>query len=93
MSEKMEFKGTKGEWKVVHDEYDGYGVILVDNDPWGQSFICENLRQGEDEGEYDAKLIAASPDLLEALQMCEEHIQDQPLLRIFVREAIKKALG
>lgn len=91
MSEKMEFKGTKnwfyepknGKGLVCYKKITGYDT-LCKIDAWGKS---------EEEVEANAKLIASAPDLLEVLQMCEEHIQDQSLLRIFVREAIKKALG
>ena len=93
MSEKTEFKGTKGEWEYSDDNAWECEVLLPEKSR--QHIKLENTHQvdGFEEMYYNAKLIAASPDILEALQMCEEHIQDQPLLRIFVREAIKKALG
>jgi hypothetical protein len=52
-------KHTKGEWKVV--EYTGYGWC-------SHAVYCEDKEVVEGVyGEGNAKLIAAAPDLLEAL--------------------------
>lgn len=52
-----EFKGTKGDWKVKTDpDYSDTYYLKGDLSPtFGESF-------------YNAKLISAAPDLLEALQ-------------------------
>ena len=52
-----EFKGTKGEWGVTTNEYTGE-YFLVTKD--GYATFSED--------EYNAKLIAAAPELLKALQ-------------------------
>ena len=58
---------TKGKWKAVETE-DGWAVKLIEKG-WqiGECFICQEVCQGEDDGEADAKLIAAAPMLFEAL--------------------------
>lgn len=59
-----EFKGTKGEW--VNTIYEGY-----DNDiKCGEDDICwfGFTSVSQEQMESNAKLIAAAPDLLEALQ-------------------------
>jgi hypothetical protein len=58
----MEFKGTKGEWKVIG------GVILRSIECNGKQIV---VCQGK-EVEANAKLIAAAPDLLEALLKVRE---------------------
>lgn len=84
------FKGTKGEWINL-----GYRVDVDVAD--GLSGICEMSDwMGEEEMQANAKLIAASKDLLEALQ----EMVKQTALRgyagstdyIKANEAINKAL-
>lgn len=62
---KLEFKGTPGPWAVMTDDFDGHCVINPTSD-FGIEFIAKNIQQGYDDGEADANLIAAAPDLLEA---------------------------
>lgn len=63
-----EFKGTKGEWEIMMDD-DEIKVIQsssLENGSGWRSYvaICEEVQCIE-----DANLITAAPDLLEALQL------------------------
>ncbi|CAH3573158.1 TPA: hypothetical protein ACOEP1_004516 [Enterobacter kobei] len=86
----MKFKGTRGPWHVMR------GDVLDKN---GRMVACiEGFCPGEIEI-YDARLIAAAPDLLEALQKMfragqkqnwNEHYESEMNA---ARAAISKALG
>ncbi|HCR1961872.1 TPA: hypothetical protein ONC42_000520 [Enterobacter kobei] len=85
-----EFKGTPGPWHVMR------GDVLDKN---GRMVACiEGFCPGEIEI-YDAKLIAAAPDLLEALQKMFRAGQKQNWNERYesemsaARAAISKALG
>ena len=71
-------KHTKGPWKIgksnivtVKEEYGDIrkGYIDIDSDRWGGLAICyrHEINESDAECEANAKLIAAAPDLLEAL--------------------------
>lgn len=63
----MEFKGTKGEWKAIRED-DGYAVVKVESGwSFGRVYIAEGIRQGYDEGKYDALLMAHAPKMLQKL--------------------------
>ncbi|MFX2663538.1 hypothetical protein [Enterobacter kobei] len=86
----MKFKGTPGPWHVMR------GDVLDKN---GRMVACiEGFCPGEIEI-YDAKLIAAAPDLLEALQAMlskayKQNWNDQyPDEVSKAQAAISKALG
>ena len=62
----MEFKGTKGEWNISsHIEYTGE-----------YSLVTEKGSATFKEDKHNAKLIAAAPELLEALQGALKRLND-----------------
>lgn len=70
----MKTKHTQGEWNAV--EYAGFWIIKTENyyDSGYDVLSCEEV--GEREAEANAKLIAAAPDLLEALQKIDSYFFD-----------------
>lgn len=99
----IEFKGTKGNWSVGRDhnwiisdttETEGFPIRSghTDVDYYGGMLICESIWKKE-----DANLLAASKDLLEALQeiipFAKEWINENHPVMIKAESAIKKALG
>jgi hypothetical protein len=104
----MEFKGTKGEWysKVsgykdyvsvqAVDNREGYKdrTILYDSDLDGNH--CNDCLEIFNEAKANAKLIAASPKLLKALQKLLKDIDEREDFYYDVseaEEAINKALN
>jgi hypothetical protein len=61
---------TPGFWKAKTAEYgDSFYVVKEESGPsWGEQIICENIQQGHDSGKADANLIAAAPQMYEALK-------------------------
>ena len=70
MEKKLKFKGTPGPWKVS-DIYDGWKDCVsarsVDDD-----VIAVAKTGNKETAEADARLIAAAPDMLEALLLFVE---------------------
>jgi hypothetical protein len=72
---QLEFKGTKGEWKLSESKTFGRQMVDLGDfngciDVWyhnGESMTKE-------EAEANAKLIAAAPELLEALQESQKYL-------------------
>lgn len=93
-----EFKCTPGPWAVVGTCCDGVGA---DFDSGGHKSVCQRPARtgGKLTDEYNANMhiIAAAPELLQALQNMVESYQyeashDNPAL-LQARAAIAKALG
>ncbi|EDV1487959.1 hypothetical protein ACLIX5_001280 [Salmonella enterica subsp. enterica serovar Bredeney] len=93
----MEFKGTKGEWGIMMDD-DEIKIIQsssFENGAGWRSYvaICNEVQCSE-----DAHLIAAAPELLEALQLLlnawsNGSSKDISNAERKSRSAISKALG
>ncbi|EAA7383401.1 MULTISPECIES: hypothetical protein [Salmonella] len=96
----MEFKGTKGEWGIMMDD-DEIKIIQsssLENGAGWRSYVavCNEVQCSE-----DAHLIAAAPDLLEALQFAEKAMTEGRSVTYpewygvinKARSAISKALG
>lgn len=66
----MEFKGTKGEWvlTITPKGVANFQVYKIDEKRLPDEKICEIAFTHEDEMRANAKLIAAAPELLEALR-------------------------
>ncbi|WNJ77792.1 hypothetical protein RJE46_14240 [Cedecea neteri] len=89
----MDFKGTKGDWKIDKhsravgpistDDDQSYGMVL----PVAYYEFCDDM-------DSNAKLIAAAPDLLKALQFALPWLPTADGEAIHLAEqAIKKAIG
>ena len=94
-----EFKGTPGPWAVVGACCDGVGA---DFDSGGHKSVCQRPERtgGKLTDEYNANmhLIAAAPELLEALTSTLDEIgfwlsQQKPELKERLVSAVVKALG
>lgn len=82
-------KYTKGEWNVLRDAFGGL-YIDVHNRTQVVAQICSESPNEEDE--YNAKLIAAAPELLEVLQTIENDDKSIPeWLWLRIKNVIKKA--
>lgn len=90
----MEFKGTQGEWQVLESR-DVHAAVVSP----GIATVCMDI-----ENPHDARLIAAAPELLNALEELVDWQNGPPLLgpkwepgwnnaMSMARAAIAKALG
>jgi hypothetical protein len=98
-----EFKGTKGEW-IITELKDSNGFIYVGKNKFDSRIAtCYKVDEGYENEEVsnetraNAKLIAAAPDLLEALQLVREEYYGttnmDATLWNKVTKAIEKALN
>lgn len=90
-----EIKHTPGPWKVVESgDNNGYYVRKDEKDYYlGETIICSEINQGYDVGKSDAKLIAAAPELLKALERLITWVDPVkfPDAILDAKEVIKKA--
>lgn len=101
----MEFKGTKGEWVINRISGIATGIGVAEKVEGGTytTMMCEFFLPDTDEEyeesdiEANAKLIAAAPDLLEALQILfdVDEVDSHALFNAQVKaqQAINKALN
>lgn len=82
----MEFEGTRGRWKV------DVSYNIVDDDGFGIAQI--HGIKNESEWVYNSKIIAAAPDLLDALQtyLNAGSKEQRKEASIIAKAAIEKAL-
>lgn len=85
-----EFKGTKSEWKIQEP----YNTFVYGS---GGKLICQiKYDPFSEESIANARLISASPELLDALHVCWASLKtygDHPLIDKQCKLAINKALG
>ena len=87
-----EFKGTKGEWEVSKESSE---MVLTDNGAYRPNSMLKYSATKEVLF-ANAKLIAAAPELLKALQTCLRRIKNEshePFAILEAQEAINKALN
>ena len=61
-------KHTPGPWKITHSEVNGYRVS--DSTGWGVAVVLKDTND-----EANARLIAAAPQMLEALELLSEAVR------------------
>lgn len=101
-----EFKGTRGPWRVSEKRGDMIDVRHNNSEPGAMSLNLAHVVARQScvkEAEANAKLIAAAPELLEAVRQlhdyvedthCESHDECEPSHPMaLARSAITKALG
>lgn len=84
-----EFKGTNGDWKVISWQViQGEGYVVISEEKDSATIVAACIDENE-----DANLIAAAPDLLEAL-IAVVRVADRATDEFdMARAAIAKALG
>ena len=90
---KMETKHTQGEWEISKNQNQGVR-INVGSDPIKMTTICSlSGSPREEEVNANAKLIAAAPDMLDALIKIKEigGFSSDGKIGILINNAIKKA--
>ena len=94
-----EFKGTPGPW---FEHREGFSTVYIEARIGGgmiqEVAACGPCDKGSDQQSANAKLIAAAPELLEALQYINHAINHGTQMGIvkgqeMAESAIKKALG
>jgi hypothetical protein len=84
-----EFKGTKGEWQLIEYHYGQLiGIkVVVDNEDGEETIIHDTDTSGyiDNEQEANAKLIACSPEMLEALIKINDFIDKNENVNYWAR--------
>lgn len=70
--DSQKIKHTPKPWAFGFDDDEVSHVVYAPDNGVGTRYIATGICQGNDDGEADAKLIAAAPDLLEA---CQEFVR------------------
>ncbi len=101
----MEFKGTKGELRITetprfsdeNNEYNGeFSIRNEDNEVFAQVHAYSFYKITIERAEANAHLIAAAPELLEALRVCVARLRNEihaPHAINDAQAAINKALN
>lgn len=94
-----EFKGTKGEWTYEGGDNNSVDVILPNDTTISIDRVSRYTGSpviGREQMEANAQLVAAAPEMLEALQEIiygiETGLGNKHQLRV-AKKALKKALG
>lgn len=91
----MKTKHTPGPWLLVEQgDANEYAVLTPDKKEWVIAFRLNPGRPIYEQEKANAKLIAAAPELLEALKVCYASLctyGNHPLIEKQVESAIKKA--
>lgn len=98
-----QFKGTQGAWRVSEKHGEYIYIRHDNNEPGAMSLNLAKVVARQSwvkEAEANAKLIAAAPELLDALQKALQHVRNQATVdtaAFYMLEkmhgAIAKALG
>lgn len=94
----VEFKGTPGPWRVSEKVGDFIHIRHDNNEPGAMSLNLTHVTarsSWSQEAEANARLIAAAPELLEALQECLGWVNNGMARDVHnkAQAAIAKALG
>jgi hypothetical protein len=94
----MSAKHTPGPWEIDFTEYGGFAVFVPPSHDMGHSLVI--CRRGpwivrEEQSHANARLIAAAPELLEALEDAAMELDDAGKREAanVARAAIEKATG
>ena len=91
----MEFEGTKGEWKFIettqHPTNEDETVSFIQTKNFAFD-ITHMTCISKTESEANAKLIAAAPDLLEALKDIKDWLWHNELITTTAYTTVKKAI-
>src|SRR5438046_2486779 len=102
MSTTEKVKHTSGPWTVGESDRNGQAIV---RGPFYEIATCWHhcVKEIEQEMEANARLIAASPEMLSALEGAQEELRlirmkdtnavYDPTIRIRIREAIRRAKG
>lgn len=81
----MEFKGTKGKWKLSHDNI----TIVCDDE---LPIVKQCGRVNSKDWDFNAKLIASAPEMFEQLKAMREAILSDDFVRMLAESQKTKEL-